>query len=103
MHKRMPKDTREEGIANLKELAEIRNTIAHGTVHNGVIENGETAIPPHITKNTAKSTREETAIRFNEETYNCAKRMIGKGHLFLEKCNKAVFHLKPTNPEEEKE
>ena len=79
---------RENGIANLKELVDIRNTIGHSTIYNGLDIEGKVIIAPHITKHTGKSNRETFTAHFDDETHQLIKSMIGNAHTFLEICAK---------------
>ena len=36
----LPDDLRVKGVSNLKELADIRNTIGHSTIYNGMVVDG---------------------------------------------------------------
>ena len=81
-------ELREEGISNLQELADIRNTIGHSTIYNGMVVDGRVMISPHITKHTAKSSRETLTTHFDDETYDLIKSMIEDAHTFLGICAK---------------
>ena len=84
----LPDDLREKGVSNLKELADIRNTIGHSTIYNGMVVDGRVMISPHITKHTARSNRETLTTHFDEETYGLIKSMIEDAHTFLGICAK---------------
>ena len=84
----LPDALRENGIANLTELADIRNTIGHSTIYNGMVVDGQVMIAPHITKHTAKSSRETLTTHFDDETYALVKSMIEDAHTFLGICAK---------------
>ena len=84
----LPDDLREKGVSNLEELADIRNTIGHSTIYNGMAVNGKVMISPHITKHTAKPSRETLTTSFDDETYDLIKAMIEDAHTFLGICAK---------------
>ena len=84
----LPDNLRENGIANLNELVDIRNTIGHSTIYNGLDIEGKVIIAPHITKHTGKSNREIFATHFDDETRQLIKSMIDEAHTFLEICAK---------------
>ncbi len=84
----LPDNLRESGIANLKELVDIRNTIGHSTIYNGLVVDGKVMIAPHITKHTGKSNRETLTTYLDDETYGLIKSMIEDAHAFLEICAK---------------
>ncbi len=84
----LPDNLRESGIANLKELIEIRNTIGHSTIYNGLVVDGKVMIAPHITKHTSRSNRETLTTYLNDATYDLIKSMIEDAHAFLEICAK---------------
>ena len=85
----LPDNLRESGIANLNELVDIRNTIGHSTIYNGLVVDERVMIAPHITKHTGRSNRETLATHLDDETYGLIKSMIEDGHTFLEICAKA--------------
>ena len=66
----LPHTLRENGISNLRGLADIRNTIGHSTIYNGMVVDGKVMISPHITKHTARSSRETFTTSFDDETYD---------------------------------
>ena len=84
----MPDNLRENGIANLNELADIRNTIGHSTIYNGLDIDGKVIIAPHITKHTGRSNRQTLTTHFDDETHELIKSMIDDAHTFLEICVK---------------
>ncbi len=84
----LPDDLREKGVWNLEELVDIRNTIGHSTIYNGMVVDGKVLISPHITKHTAKSNRETLTTHFDDETYDLIKSMIEDAHTFLAICAK---------------
>lgn len=84
----LPDTLREDGISNLRELGDIRNTIGHSTIYNGMVVGEQVVIAPHITKHTAVSSRETITTHFDDETYELIKSMIEKAHKFLEACIK---------------
>ena len=86
---------RESGIANLRELVDIRNTIGHSTIYSGLVVDGTVMIAPHITKHTDRSNRETLTTHLDDETYSLIKTMIGDAHMFLETC--ARVPLKGSN------
>ena len=94
----LPDNVRENGIANLNELVDIRNTIGHSTIYNGLDVDGKVIIAPHITKHTGKSNRETFTTHFDDETHQLIKSMIDDAHTFLEICAKVPpkFRAAPT-------
>lgn len=84
----LPDNIRENGIANLNELVDIRNTIGHSTIYNGLDVDGRVIIAPHITKHTGKSNRQTLTTHFDDETHELIKSMIDDAHTFLELCAK---------------
>lgn len=82
----LPDDFRDAGIANLEELAEIRNTIGHSTIYNSMVIDGKRLIMPHVTKHTDRSNRRTIATHFDNEVYALIKSMIDDAHAFLEIC-----------------
>ena len=82
----LPDDLRDAGIANLEELAEIRNTIGHSTIYNSIIVDGKRLIMPHVTKHTDRLNRRTLATHFDDEVYDLIKSMIDDAHAFLEIC-----------------
>ena len=84
----LPDDLREKGVSNLRELADIRNTIGHSTIYNGMVVDGKVMIAPHITKHTAKSNRQTLTTHFDDDTYDLIKSMIESAHTFLGICAK---------------
>ena len=85
----LPDNLRESSIANLNELIDIRNTIGHSTIYNGLVVDGKVMITPHITKHTDRSNRETLTTHFDDETHDLIKSMIEDAHAFLEICAKA--------------
>ena len=84
----LPNDLQEEGIFNLKELADIRNTIGHSTIYNGMVVDGKTMIVPHVTKHTGRLSRQTFSTQFDDEIYTLIKSMIEDAHTFLMVCAK---------------
>ena len=84
----LPDSFRDVGISNLKELAEIRNTIGHSTIYNSMIVDGKPLILPHVTKHTDRPNRQTLATHFDDETYDLIKSMIDDAHAFVENCAK---------------
>ena len=84
----LPDDLRVKGVSNLKELADIRNTIGHSTIYNGMVVDGRVIISPHITKHTARFNRETLTTHFDDETFGLIKSMIEGAHTFLGICAK---------------
>ena len=82
----LPDDFREDGISNLEELVEIRNTIGHATIYNSMVVDGKRLINPHVTKHTDRSNRRTIAAHFDDETYDLIKSMIDGAHEFLQVC-----------------
>ena len=78
----LPDDLRVKGVSNLKELADIRNTIGHSTIYNGMVVDGRVIISPHITKHTARFNRETLTTHFDDETFGLIKSMIEDAHTF---------------------
>ena len=80
----LPTNLRENGIDNLRELAEIRNTIGHSTIYNGMVVDGRVVLEPHMTKHTSRANRRTLATNFDDDTYGIIKSMIEDAHAFLE-------------------
>ena len=82
----LPDSFRDDGISNLEELAEIRNTIGHSTIYNSMAIDGKLLLTPHVTKHTDRSNRRTIATHFDDEVYGLVKAMIDDAHAFLEIC-----------------
>lgn len=82
----LPNNFRNDGISNLEELADIRNTIGHSTIYNSMVVDGKRLIMPHVTKHTDRPNRQTLATHFDDEVYDLIKSMIEDAHEFLEVC-----------------
>jgi len=82
----IPDQLREPGIANLEELVDIRDAIAHSTIYNGLVVENKVIIAPHLTKHTGRSNRQTLSTQLDDETYEAIKSMIEDAHAFLEVC-----------------
>ena len=82
----LPDNLREDGISNLEELVEIRNTIGHATIYNSMVIDGKRLIDPHVTKHTDRSNRRTIATHFDDETYDLIKSMTEDAHEFIQVC-----------------
>ena len=82
----IPDQLRERGIANLEELVDIRDAIAHSTIYNGLVLENKVIIAPHLTKHTGRSNRQTLSTQLDDETYESIKSMIEDAHTFLEVC-----------------
>ncbi len=86
----LPSDAREQGKSSLEKLVGFRHTIAHSTIYNSLVIEGEELISPHLTKHTSKLKRKASSTHFEDETYYGVKKIMKEAHEFLELCELVI-------------